>query len=64
MEVDEERIRLESLAEELAASEGDGNPLLLSSLFIMKFIICYMIWVLSQDIYLFWFPKTVLPILS
>ena len=43
MEVDEERIRLESLAEELAASEGDGNPLLLSSLFIMKFIICYMI---------------------
>lgn len=38
MEVDEERIRLEALAEELAASEGDGKQItILFVLFILFF---------------------------
>lgn len=38
MEVDEERIRLEALAEELAASEGDGKQIIiLFILFILFF---------------------------
>lgn len=41
MEVDEERIRLEALAEELAASEGDGELIIIPFLlFILFFSLC------------------------
>lgn len=41
MEVDEERIRLESLAEELVSSEGDGKPLVqFLILLLFAFFIC------------------------